>query len=59
MKKTRSILAIMAFAATIGLQAQTHNLVVQTNKIGAPIQSTMYGLFFEDINYGADCGVYA
>ena len=52
-------MAIMAFAATIGLQAQTHNLVVQTNKIGAPIQSTMYGLFFEDINYGADGGVYA
>lgn len=26
---------------------------------GAEIQSTMYGLFFEDINYGADGGLYA
>lgn len=26
---------------------------------GAPISSTMYGLFFEDINYAADGGLYA
>lgn len=25
----------------------------------APIQSTMYGIFFEDINFGADGGLYA
>lgn len=25
---------------------------------GAPIQKTMYGIFFEDINYGADGGLY-
>ena len=59
MKIHKSFLAILALIATIGMQAQTHNLVVQANKIGAPIQSTMYGLFFEDINYGADGGVYA
>ncbi len=29
------------------------------NKAGAPIQSTMYGIFFEDINFGADGGLYA
>ncbi|MDE6325013.1 MAG: carbohydrate binding domain-containing protein, partial [Duncaniella sp.] len=28
-------------------------------KPGAPIQPTMYGLFFEDINYAADGGLYA
>ena len=28
-------------------------------KVGAPIQSTMYGLFFEDINFAADGGLYA
>jgi alpha-L-arabinofuranosidase len=32
---------------------------VQANKTGAEIQPTMYGLFFEDINYGADGGLYA
>jgi hypothetical protein len=31
---------------------------IQTSKIGAPIQKTMYGLFFEDINYAADGGLY-
>ncbi len=34
-------------------------MVIQTNKVGAEIQPTMYGLFFEDINYGADGGLYA
>jgi len=28
-------------------------------KPGAPIQPTMYGIFFEDINFGADGGLYA
>ena len=31
---------------------------VNTKKAGAPIQNTMYGLFFEDINYAADGGLY-
>lgn len=34
-------------------------LDVRANKIGAPIQSTMYGIFFEDINFAADGGLYA
>ncbi len=35
------------------------DLTLQTNKPGAPVQPTMYGIFFEDINYGADGGLYA
>jgi alpha-L-arabinofuranosidase len=31
---------------------------INTKKMGAPIQSTMYGIFFEDINYAADGGLY-
>lgn len=38
--------------------AQTNEFVIQANKPGAKIQSTMYGLFFEDINYAADGGLY-
>lgn len=34
-------------------------MVIQTKKLGAEIQPTMYGLFFEDINYAADGGLYA
>lgn len=32
---------------------------VDVSKTGSPIQSTMYGIFFEDINFGADGGLYA
>ncbi len=38
---------------------QTHEMTIATDKAGATIQPTMYGLFFEDINYGADGGLYA
>lgn len=41
------------------LNAQTNELIIQTNKPGVEIQPTMYGLFFEDINYAADGGLYA
>ena len=44
---------------SLTLSAQQHNMVIQTDQIGAEIQPTMYGLFFEDINYGADGGLYA
>ena len=46
----------MALTLTAGmtLQAQTNEFVIQTKKLGAEIQPTMYGLFFEDINYAAD-----
>ena len=45
--------------ATMTMQAQTHEMTVQMKKVGAPIQNTMYGLFFEDINFAADGGLYA
>lgn len=37
---------------------QTYNLVLESDKIGSIIQPTMYGIFFEDINYAADGGLY-
>ena len=61
MKKKR-FLAVMALSVVFGTQlvsAQTHNIQVDLKKIGSPIQKTMYGIFFEDINYGADGGLYA
>lgn len=60
MKTHKFLLAAIAMAAGLLLQAQTsHLMTVQAGKPGVPIQSTMYGLFFEDINYGADGGLYA
>ena len=48
----------MVFAASLQAQAQ-HVMDVNTQKLGAPVSPTMYGLFFEDINYAADGGLYA
>ncbi|MDD2436168.1 MAG: alpha-L-arabinofuranosidase C-terminal domain-containing protein [Massilibacteroides sp.] len=43
------------------LQAQnsTYELQVDVKALGASIQPSMYGIFFEDINFGADGGLYA
>ena len=52
MKIHKSLLSIFAFFAGISLNAQTeHEMIVKASKPGAEIQSTMYGLFFEDINF--------
>ncbi len=41
------------------LPAQNHELLINATRKGAEILPTMYGLFFEDINYAADGGLYA
>ena len=56
MKKISSMLAALLVAT--GLQAQTHTFDINTSKVGGVIPSTMYGIFFEDINYAADGGLY-
>ena len=48
------LVSAMALTST----AQTNVMEVNTKKLMAPIQSTMYGIFFEDINYAADGGLY-
>ena len=48
----------MALSASLTASAQTHVMDVNAKKLGAPIQSTMYGIFFEDINFAADGGLY-
>lgn len=56
-------ISALSLAVACGMGAAyaepTNEMVIQTNKVGAEIQPTMYGLFFEDINYGADGGLYA
>ena len=53
---TTLLLALLTLSGGVAAQRQ---LTVQTKKMGAPIQPTMYGIFFEDINFGADGGLYA
>ncbi len=46
-------------AGALAVTAVGQNVLnVNTRKLGAPIQPTMYGIFFEDINYAADGGLY-
>ncbi|MGX8683398.1 MAG: carbohydrate binding domain-containing protein, partial [Bacteroidales bacterium] len=59
MKKLWTLTAALAMLTGLGVQAQTHEMTLQVKKVGAPIQPTMYGLFFEDINFAADGGLYA
>ena len=59
MRKTNIFAALMLAAMTsLGASAQ-HQFAVLANKPGVEIQPTMYGIFFEDINFGADGGLYA
>ena len=51
------VLAASALCATAAFAA-TNVLDLDAGKIGAPVQPTMYGIFFEDINYAADGGLY-
>jgi len=37
----------------------TSELLIEANQPGAEVKNTMYGIFFEDINYAADGGLYA
>lgn len=45
--------------ATILAQDNPIQLTIRADKPGAKISPTMYGIFFEDINFGADGGLYA
>ena len=58
MNKKRLLSCIIAASSLIGAYAQPHTFDVNTKKVGAAVQPTMYGIFFEDINYAADGGLY-
>ena len=58
MNNKRLLSCIIAASSLLGAYAQTHTFDVNTKKVGAKVQPTMYGIFFEDINYAADGGLY-
>jgi len=70
MKKTPLIQPVILAIATGALfhaappaaaaaAAQTHTLTVRADAPGKPISPDLFGIFFEDINYSADGGLYA
>ena len=55
----RSMVLAVVLLQSAATMAQENVITVNAMKLGAPIQPTMYGIFFEDINYAADGGLYA
>src|SRR5262249_58296014 len=48
----------LALPLTQIAKTQPNTVTVQVDRPGAAISPTMFGLFFEDINFGADGGLY-
>ncbi len=61
MKRIARVVILMSVAAcSVSLGAENGvQLVIRADQPGAKISPTMYGIFFEDINFGADGGLYA
>ena len=55
--KKKFVLCLLAFAF-VNLQAQV-NIKVDVAQKGIEISPTLYGIFYEDINYASDGGLYA
>ena len=56
--KLKNLFLCAAFSAVMPVAAQDNVVTVDAAKPGSVIQPTMYGIFFEDINYAADGGLY-
>src|SRR5690606_897121 len=56
----KAFFSLLTIAVLNGqVMAQDKVFSVSVNKPVAPVQPTMWGVFFEDINFGADGGLYA
>ncbi|MEI6946092.1 alpha-L-arabinofuranosidase C-terminal domain-containing protein [Paraflavisolibacter sp. H34] len=55
----RFAVAALAAGSLLTAAAQENVITVKAKDIKASIQPTMWGVFFEDINFGADGGIYA
>lgn len=60
--RTRTARAVLSFVCALSLlaaqSALAQTITVQADRPGADIPATLFGLFFEDINFGADGGLY-
>ncbi|TAH01701.1 MAG: alpha-L-arabinofuranosidase [Sphingobacteriales bacterium] len=54
-----AVIICLFFLSGIKINAQQNQIVVNAGQIKSDIQPTMWGVFFEDINLGADGGIYA
>jgi alpha-N-arabinofuranosidase len=59
MKKTITLVWLLITVFSTSFSQQTHSLLVKVDQPKATIEKNMWGIFFEDINFGADGGIYA
>jgi alpha-L-arabinofuranosidase len=59
MKNPLFLPLLLAAAIPVSVLASTAAIEVQADRPGASINPAMWGVFFEDINFGADGGLYA
>lgn len=57
--KIRFLVSLVATLVAVSAFAQTNVFKIRVDRPGAQVQPTMYGIFFEDINFAADGGLYA
>ena len=55
-----ALVCVLTFISSnaLTINAQGDRITVRVNRPGAKISPTMHGLFFEDINFAADGGIY-
>ena len=53
------LIITLVLIKTITIAQSTATFTVKTDMPTADVQSTMWGIFFEDINFAADGGLYA
>jgi alpha-L-arabinofuranosidase len=58
-KEIKTIIVALVFLLVSSAYAQTKKFTVKANEVKAKVQPNMWGVFFEDINMGADGGIYA
>ena len=54
-----ALLAVWMLALPFPASTQTNTITVQVDKPRAQVAPNQFGIFFEDINFGADGGIYA
>ncbi len=59
MLKFKLLFCIISLFSILNVQAQNNVFTIKVNEPKSLIQPTMWGVFFEDINMGADGGLYA
>lgn len=60
MNKLKRSMMMAAMVLVSGMAVRAQKIItVKADKSTAEVQPTMYGIFFEDINLGADGGIYA